>query len=238
MNYINLYINLYIMQFIYVIRHGETDANVNNQVNDKNVITPLNKNGKIQASKTGKYLKKEFMSGILKGSCIIYSSPSIRAVQTAEIISNELNINKSDIIIDDRINELDHGLLSGSKKGDKIHNVYMKEFNKLSKDPIKSELAFIKFDKIIEKKMKTESMEHIVKRLNSFYNMLPKNKKNIILVTHGGIVSSTLKVIFNILPAGDIKGDLSNGKNCTITCITRKKNYYQLLSLPNTLHLK
>ena len=48
------------MQFIYVIRHGETDANVKGKVNDKNITTPINKNGKLQAKKTGKYLQKEF----------------------------------------------------------------------------------------------------------------------------------------------------------------------------------
>ena len=46
------------MQFIYVIRHGETDANLQGMINDKNVIIPINKNGQKQALKTGKYLKK------------------------------------------------------------------------------------------------------------------------------------------------------------------------------------
>lgn len=185
--------------------------------------------------KTGKYLQKEFCSG---KSCIIYSSPSIRAVQTAELIAKELKIDPKEIIQDDRINELDHGLMSGSQKGDKIHNAYMKEFNKLPKDPIKLELSFDKFDKIIEKKFKAESSKHTEKRIKSFYNSLPNNKKNIIIITHGGIISFTIKVLFNILPAGDIKGDLSNGKNCTINCITRKSKDFQLLTLPNTLHLK
>jgi len=49
------------MQFIYVIRHGETDANIEGKVNDKNIITPLNKKGKLQAMKTGKYLKKRIL---------------------------------------------------------------------------------------------------------------------------------------------------------------------------------
>jgi len=221
------------MQFIYVIRHGETDANVKGKVNDKNITTPLNKNGKLQAKKTGKYLQKEFCSG---KSCIIYSSPSIRAVQTSKLIAKELKINLSEIIQDDRINELDHGIMSGSQEGDKIHNAYMKEFNKLPKDPIKLELSFDKFDKIIEKKFKAESMDKIKKRIKSFYNSLPKNKKNIIVVTHGGIVNGTIRTLFNINP--QVKGDLSNGKNCTINCIIRKSKDFQLLTLPNTLHLK
>ena len=32
------------IQFVYVVMHGETDANVNKQVNDKNMNTHLNAN--------------------------------------------------------------------------------------------------------------------------------------------------------------------------------------------------
>lgn len=53
----------------------------------------------------------------------------------------------------------------------------MKEFNKLPKDPIKLELSFNKFDKIIKKKFKVENAKHSEKRVKSFYNSLPKNKK-------------------------------------------------------------
>lgn len=58
------------MQFIYVIRHGETDANLQGMINDKNVIIPINKTGKQQALKTGKYLKKYICQN--KSKCVIY----------------------------------------------------------------------------------------------------------------------------------------------------------------------
>ena len=223
------------MQIIYVVRHGETAANVAGKVNDKNVVTPLNKNGKSQALKTGKYFKNNIKKP--KYKIAIYSSPSIRAVETAEIIANELKIDKNDIIQDERINELAHGLLSGSQKGDKINKELMEEFNKLPTDPIDRELSYVKFDKMLEKKFKCESNEHIETHVSEFYESLPKNKK-IIVVTHGGIVKYTIKVLFNVLPADKINGDLTHGKNCTITCITKDKGNYKLLSLPNTLHLK
>lgn len=220
------------MQVIYVIRHGETDTNVANKVNDKNIITPLNKNGKLQALKTGKH----FMNNIKKSNdkFIIYSSPSNRAVETAEIIAHEMKIDKNDIIQDERLNEIDNGLLSGSNVGDTIHNEYMQEFNKFPKDPVEFELAFNKFDKIIHKKFKYESNKHIETRVKSFYNSLPKNKK-IIIVTHGGIIQYTIKVLFNI--KHKIMGDITNGSNCTITCMIKDKNKYNLITLPNTSHL-
>ena len=42
------------MPLIYIIRHGETDANVKDKINDKKNKTPLNLNGKKQATMTGK----------------------------------------------------------------------------------------------------------------------------------------------------------------------------------------
>ena len=164
---------------------------------------------------------------------IIYSSPSERAVQTAKIIAKEIKY-KDIIILDEKINEIDNGMLSGAVEGDDIHKSYMCEFNKLPKDPIDLELSFHLFDKKIEKKFKTEPLIHITNRVKSFYDSLPTDK-TIIVITHGGIIKTTNRVLFNIIPP--ITGDVSNGKNCTIMCILNKKKKYTLLTLPNTLHL-
>ncbi len=39
------------MQIIYVVRHGETDVNLNEKINDKNVSVTINKTGIKQAKK-------------------------------------------------------------------------------------------------------------------------------------------------------------------------------------------
>lgn len=221
------------MQIIYVVRHGETAANVAGKVNDKNVVTPLNKNGKSQALKTGKYFKNNIKKP--KDKIAIYSSPSIRAVETAEIIANELKIDKNDIIQDDRINETDNGIVSGTGPGDDIYEAYVKEFSKSPKDPIEYELVADKIDKIIYKKFKCETGKHIEVSVREFYDSLPKNKK-IIVVTHSGIVQYTIKVLFNV--RHKIMGDITNGANCNLTSMIKDKNKYSLITLPNTLHLK
>ena len=218
------------MQHIYIVRHGETDVNVRDEVNDRRKITPINDRGKKQAIKTGKYLNKLIKSD----STVIYSSSCTRAVQTAEIISNSFKKPKP-IIQDKRIIELDYGILSGSKPNDKIMKEYMKEYNKFAKDPIDLQLRWTEFDNIIYKKFKSEQLKPAKKRSLSFMKSLPKDTKNIIIVSHGGILQIIIKVLFNIEP--NIMGDLSNGNNCTITFITREKNNYNLLTLPNTLHL-
>lgn len=65
----------------------------------------------------------------------------------------------------------------------------MKEFNKIPKYLIiQKQFSFAKFDKIIKKKFKTETMDSIRKRLRSFYRKSSQIFKNIIIVTHGGIV--------------------------------------------------
>ena len=50
------------MQIIYVVRHGETDTNLNNKVNDKNISVTINKTGIKQAKKTGEYFIKRKLS--------------------------------------------------------------------------------------------------------------------------------------------------------------------------------
>jgi len=217
------------MPFIYVVRHGETDANVKEKVNDKNVITPLNDLGKTQATKTGKYLKK-FRC---KNGCKIYASPSIRTKETAELIAKQLKV--KNITYDDRLIEIDQGLLSGTTDGDKIRKKYDKLFSKMPKDPIEKELAYPEFDKILEKELGREPTIQIKKRVREFFDSLPN--EDVIVVTHNGIIQTILRVIFGILSAADVKGDLSNGKNCTITAILNENSKYTLVTLPNTLHL-
>ncbi len=85
---------------IYIIRHGETDANkkgyLQGWTND-----PLNESGQLLAEITGRGMK-----GIRFDCCI--SSPLIRASETAEIIlrASENNIPVS---FDDRIKEMSFG---------------------------------------------------------------------------------------------------------------------------------
>lgn len=217
------------MQYIYAVRHGQTDANVKKKINDKNVVTPLNELGIKQSIKTGKYFKKR------GGKYIIYSSPSIRALQTAKLIAKELKI--TDIIQDNRINEIDHGLLSGLTQDDALYKTYMKDFEKMPKDPIDFALSIDEFDEKCAKKYKLESSYLAKKRVKSFMRSLPNPyvKKHIIIVTHCGIITTMIWALSNI--NARLKSDVTNGKNCTINCITREKNKYTMLTAPNTLHL-
>lgn len=223
------------MQFIYVVRHGETDANVKGQINDRNMNTQLNKNGIKQATKTGKYFKKYRCD---TKNCTIYSSPSIRAVQTAVLIGKQLKNNS--IIKDDRLYECDYGLLSGKAPCDKIFQEQTKFWNiydKKYKYPIENAIQEDKQIEKLKKKYKIENYPDRIKRVKSFFKSLPKNQKSIIIATHGSIIQVIIDTLFNIATNNSILGDLKNGKNCTITCILRNGNNYKLLTTPNTKHL-
>lgn len=91
---------------IYVIRHGETDANKNGVLQGTS-DWPLNEYGIQLAEITGQNMK-----GIKFDAC--YSSPLIRAKQTAEIVLKESG-NDVEIQFDDRLKELNMGIYEGKK---------------------------------------------------------------------------------------------------------------------------
>ena len=78
-----------------LVRHGQTSANAAAQLQGR-IDLPLDDEGRVQAMRTGAYLREQF-----PGARII-SSPLARAVQTASAISDNVEI-------DDRFIELDYG---------------------------------------------------------------------------------------------------------------------------------
>jgi broad specificity phosphatase PhoE len=87
---------------IYVVRHGQTDWNLEGRFQGR-IDIPLNEKGKSQAKKT-----KEKLEGIKFDK--VFSSPLKRALETAKIITDE------PIDIDDRIIERCNGQLEGKLK--------------------------------------------------------------------------------------------------------------------------
>lgn len=85
---------------IYIVRHGETDANKKGYAQGW-TDDPLNENGHKLAEITGQGMK-----GVRFDCCI--SSPLIRARETAEIILRESG-NSASVSVDDRIKEMNFG---------------------------------------------------------------------------------------------------------------------------------
>ncbi len=85
---------------IYMIRHGQTELN-NRQVLQGRSDHPLNDAGIRQAKEAAKKLQEVSFHAV-------YSSPLIRAIQTAKIISPDL-----EPVIDGRLTEMDYGPYEG-----------------------------------------------------------------------------------------------------------------------------
>ena len=88
--------------YIYVIRHGETYANLNGYFQGW-TDDPLTDNGRRLAVITGKRIKEK---GIKFDCC--YSSPLSRAKETADIVLRESG-NEIPVILDDRLKEVNMG---------------------------------------------------------------------------------------------------------------------------------
>ena len=85
---------------IYIIRHGQTELN-NKQVLQGRSNYPLNEKGIAQAREAAERLREVAFSRV-------FSSPLIRAVQTAEIIAPGIPVT-----IDERLIEMDYGPYEG-----------------------------------------------------------------------------------------------------------------------------
>jgi probable phosphoglycerate mutase len=94
-------------QLIVFVRHGESQANVRGILSDYKDRFPLTREGILQAKTTATELRKLRLTAI-------FSSPVLRARQTAGIISNELHL---PITIDKRLWERRMHSLNGSKSG-------------------------------------------------------------------------------------------------------------------------
>lgn len=138
---------------IYIVRHGQTDWNIEGRYAGRTDI-PLNDEGKKQAN-----IIKEQLKNIKFD--MVFSSPLIRAYETAKIISDK------NIIKEERLIERCNGDLEGKLKTEIDYEV---DFN----DPNET--------------YNIESIIDFRKRIKEFFDEITKYKnKNILIVTHAGV---------------------------------------------------
>ncbi len=154
---------------LYVMRHGTTIWNekgkTQGQVNNR-----LSKDGVEQALKTA-----------LEGSGIeldcIFTSPLLRAVQTANIVNKYHNVK---VIKDQRITDIDQGYFTGK---------YFNLLTDIEKERKKNR----------DSKYGMESLESLYKRIKNFYEHINDKYKslNILVVSHSGVIAMLEYVIKN-----------------------------------------
>ena len=143
---------------LYVIRHGQTEYNVENRVCGI-VDVPLNSKGLNQA-----YLTKEKLKNI--DVDYIFSSPLKRAKTTATIINEAFNL---EIKIDNRIQEINFGIFEGVKNNETFQKYKRQNASRYPE----GESLF-------------QVVQRVYNFLDELENKYPD--KTILIVCHGGIV--------------------------------------------------
>jgi len=193
---------------IYLVRHGEKEQNPKNP--------SLTSNGKIQAQKTANFFSNSKIDKII-------SSPLLRAKQTAQIISESLNLK---IKIDNKLLE------RANWDGNINFNNFLSEWIKASKNRnLKSDTG--------------DSSIYTGKRIEKTISTYSNNKnQDIILVSHGGTITDFLRNIYsdNYLIKIYFKNieNLYNCKipECSITHLVLKNSKYKLEKICYTEHIE
>ena len=172
---------------IYVVRHGQTDYNINGLFQGRKDI-PLNSIGIKQAEETAQKFKNIPVD-------IILVSPLTRAKETAKYISNVTGIKP---VIEQDLIERNFGDMEGKPNREdcniKMLLDYEKNYNICNVEPIQSLFKRVSdcLDKIIDKYM----------------------GKNVVLVTHGG-VAQAIDIYFHGFPENKDLQSIAL-KNCEV----------------------
>jgi alpha-ribazole phosphatase len=153
---------------IYLVRHGESDANIQKRycgITD----AKLSQKGRDQAAAAGQNLRHETI-------CRVYSSPLERAVDTAKIICSKNNICENKIIKENCLLEVNFGMFE-NMTWDEISSDYKEETEKWISEKNKYRFP------------KGESYDDIIERVAPFIDKVPDNS---VVVTHFGVIQSVL----------------------------------------------
>ncbi len=147
---------------IWVTRHGQTDLNAQKRMQGRSDI-PLNDRGRAQARTA-----RELIGNVKFDA--IYSSPLSRAVETAQIIGD---VDRSDIILDERIIEADFGKYEQRQ--------YIATGLPMS--------LYWAIPELFPAPRTAETTDHMIERVRSFFTELEaKDYENVLVTCHGGII--------------------------------------------------
>ena len=153
---------------IYIIRHGQTEMNSRKVLQGRTDL-PLNAEGIVQAAKT---------AGLLNdmGICFdrVFSSPLIRAVRTAELLSPG-----AEIKTDDRLIEMDYGPYEGMDLYSPAPEV-IRFFSDFTNNPAPEGM---------------EPLDHVVARAGEFIESLRSMNGNILISTHAIAMKGILEYL-------------------------------------------
>ena len=153
---------------IYIIRHGQTEKNRANVLQGRSDI-PLNDSGRQQAEE----VKNQFIKAGIHFD-LVYTSPLIRAVQTAAIIAEGIPQLK-----DDRLIEMDYGPYEGMDLADPAPEV-LEFFRDFVHNPAPEGM---------------EQLSSVTERAGSFLDRIRLLQGNILISTHAIAMKGLLETL-------------------------------------------
>ncbi len=178
---------------IYLIRHGETTGDIEDRFGG-DYDDHLTETGKKQAKELAQKLTGKHIE-------IIFTSPRIRAKETAEIVQRQL---KAPLEIVEELRERNnYGVLTGLTKAEAKRKCPA-DFEKIAKD------------KTYHNVTGSESYAEIKSRSTKvFEKILSKNYQTIAIITHGGVISTYVREVLS-------KGKSVKLEDCAILEINKK----------------
>jgi 2,3-bisphosphoglycerate-dependent phosphoglycerate mutase len=172
------------------MRHGQADNNVNRVLVGRHLESHLTEKGQMEVKETAKLLKSMSISKI-------YSSPVTRAIETTQIVGEELGL---DYEIDDRLYEIDLGKLAGTNY-DEVLNKYGNLF-----------LSFYMGDDSVLSNHGVESFTAVKSRIRDLLDqvMARHNNHNVLLVTHLDPIKAAISYILDLKPESLYKWHMRN----------------------------
>lgn len=165
---------------LYFLRHGESEANIQHEFSNYSFRHPLTDKGVAQTLEAARVIKDIDFSKV-------YCSPILRAIHTASILTDKLNIEAFEIT--DLLREYSVGVLEGNSDQESWDRYFENE--KKWEDEENA-------DERIEN---GESLREILLRFKKFLNSIPESYENdnVLIVTHGGLLKLVLPRIVNNL---------------------------------------
>ena len=153
---------------IYVIRHGQTKLNNAKLLQGRSDL-PLNETGMEQAREAGRWLADQGVSFQR-----VYSSPLVRAIQTAELVAPGVPV-----VADDRLIEMDYGPYEGSDLQNPAPEI-IEFFSDFVHNPAPDGM---------------EQLSEVVARTGEFVEELKGTSDNVLISTHAIAMKGILEYL-------------------------------------------
>lgn len=192
---------------IIFLRHAQAKNNVERILAGRTKGIPLTQTGIQQAEKISTFLQPLKIS-------TIYSSPIERALHTAEIVANKLDLSCK---IDDRLTEIEMGSFSGMQYDEmfaKYGNVFLKFYQ----------------DSPLIQQNGVETFSSVKKRVLDMVNYCSKKHEgqNILLVTHMDPIKAMISTVLQPKPESLYELVI---RNASLTIVKKEQNNYSLTAM-------